>query len=134
MATSIVSIFVEMFMILPFGEGWCDYTVATRFYLLQQDAMNCNFLGLSLWFLWTDGETHVDLYFDSSNTIAQKNCFSCGKLWAFQSSMTAVVSPYCGRPDATHAINSSSTGLPLRASSTLMIPTTIQLTSLMSRT
>jgi hypothetical protein len=52
---SIVSIIVEMFMIFPFGEGWCDYTVATGISLLQQDVMNCKFLGLSLRFLRMDG-------------------------------------------------------------------------------
>ena len=66
-AISIDSIFVEMFMILPFEEGWCDYTVATRFYLLQQDAMNCNFLGLSLRFLRMGGEMPIDFYFSSTN-------------------------------------------------------------------
>ena len=60
MAISIVSIFVGRFMILPFEEGWCDYTVATRFYLLQQDAMNCNFLGLSLGFFEMDGRKLID--------------------------------------------------------------------------
>ena len=40
-AINIVSIFVEVFMILPFEEGWCDYTVATTNSLLQQDATNC---------------------------------------------------------------------------------------------
>lgn len=56
-------------MILPFEEGWCDYTVATRFYLLQQDAMNCNFLGLSLSFLRMDGKMSADYVFAATNAI-----------------------------------------------------------------